>query len=356
MVLKKLSLIPVLALLVSSAPFEATQTTQITDVAWDPDMHIIHIQLDSWPGVWDGWRMVVDGQEMPMNGDAGEPVVLPDAPLEQPPTGLIVGTLPWVTGLDSVDFPCCGTIQLDIPGEGLTNFYDFNLGDWGCATASTRDCPSEWTVHEGDLVIEGTGTRLLENEKFFQKGNIYVRDTATLVIRNSELMMERGNVLTVHVYIFVDPMATLIVDNSPVYPAPPGALVCVINRGEVSMTDLPTSIHYFDMSAGAQFTMTNSEMVYTIGGLLQVTGGSTAVTDSTIGSLALQVPAGGQLDVTGRESGVYFDSWDVHDIIPEADYDLVLTRTTMLKDDFTGYSNMDPMSGVGSFSSIPMPT
>jgi len=271
-----------------------------------------------------------------MEGGEGEPVVRRNAPLDQPLTGLIVGTLPWVTGLDDVDLPCCGTIQFDIPGEGLTNVYEFNVRDFGCATASTKECPSEWTVHQGDLVIEGTETRLIEGTKFVQKGNIYVRDTATLIIRNSELMMARGDVPTVHVYIFVDPMATLIIDNSLVYPPPGGGLVCVMNRGEVRMTDSPTQIHYFDMSAGARFTMANSEIVYTIGGLLQVAGGSTTVTDSTLGALGLNVPAGAHLDVTGLQSGVYFDSWDVHDMIPDADYDLVLERTTILKDDFTG--------------------
>ena len=323
-------------LLISSAPLGTTYGTEITAVTWNPGMHIIHISLESWPSTWPGWTMYVDGIDMPMEGQAGEPVVRPDAPLGQPPTGLVVGTLPWVTGLDDVDFPCCGTVQFDIPGQGLTNAHEFNLRDPGCVTASTKECPSEWTVHEGDLVIDGTDTRLIENEKYFQKGNIYVRDNATLIIRNSELMMDRGDVPTVHVYLFVGPMATLIVDNSPIYPAPPGALVCVINRGVVSMTDSPTSIHFFDMSEGAQFTMTNSEMIYTIGGLLQVAGGSTTVTDSTIGALALQVPAGGHLDVTGLESGVYLSSWDVHDMIPEADYDLVLTRTSILKDDFSG--------------------
>jgi hypothetical protein len=333
---QKRNLILLLFLLVPLAPLGATHATEITAVTWDPSMHIIDISLASWPAVWPGWTMYIDGVEMPMEGGDGEPVVRPNAPLEQPPTGLIVATLPWVTGLDDVDFPCCGTIQFDIPGEGLTNVYEFNVRDSGCATASIKECPFEWTVHEGDLVIEGTETRLIENEKFFQKGNIYVRDTATLTIRNSELMIDRGDVPTVHVYLFVDPMATLIIDNSLIYPAPPGSLVCVMNRGEVRMTDSPTSIHYFDMSEGAQFTMTNSEMVYTIGGLLQVTGGSTTVIDSTIGALGLRVPAGGHLDVTGLQSGVYFDSWDVHDMIPDADYGLVLTRTTILKDDFTG--------------------
>jgi len=94
--------------------------TKITDVTWDPDMRTIHIELDSWPGVWDEWKMYVDGVEIPMKGGVGEPVVRPDAPLDQPPTGVIVGTLPWVTGLDHIDFPCCGTIQFYIPSDGLT--------------------------------------------------------------------------------------------------------------------------------------------------------------------------------------------------------------------------------------------
>ena len=314
----------------------AAHASQIADVEWDRSAGVIHIGLDSWPGTWPGWTIYVDGVEMPMEGARGEPVVRPDAPLDQPPTGLLVGTLPWVTGLAEVDFPCCGTIQLGTPAGGPSHVYAFNLGQLGCATASTKECPSEWTVHEGDLVIEGTDGLLIENEKLFQRGNIYVRDAATLTIRNSELMMDRGDVPTVHVYLFVDPKATLTIEDSLIYPGPQGALVCVMNRGEVRVSDSPTSIHYFDMSQGARLTMTNSEMIYTIGGLLQVTGGSTSVSDSKIGALGLRVPAGAHLDASGLESGAYFDSWDIHDMIPEADYDLVLTRTTMLKDDFTG--------------------
>lgn len=280
--------------------------------------------------------MYIDGVEMPMDGGEGKPVVRPNGSLDKAPTGLIVGTLPWVTGLDGVDFPCCGTIQFNIPGEGLTNVFEFKTQVFGCATASAKVCPSDWTVHEGDLVIGGTETKLIENVKFFQKGNIYVRDTATLILKNTELMMARGSVPTIHVYIFVDPMATVIIDNSLVHPYTDGGLVCLRNLGKVEMTNSPTQIHYFDMSGGAQFTMANSQMVYTIGGILQVNGGNTTVTDSTLGALGLNVPAGAHLDVTGLRSGVYFDSWDVHEMIPDANYNLVLQRTTILKDDFTG--------------------
>jgi hypothetical protein len=312
----------------------------ITDVTWDADTQIIRIEFDYWPGVWGGWKLYVDGLEISMEGGEGKPVIRPNAPLDQPPTGLIVGTLPWVTGLEHVDFPPCGTIQFDIPGQGLTNLYQYNLYDFGCSTASDKECSSEWTIHEGDLVIDGQETRFIENEKFFQKGHVYVQDQATLIIRNTDFVMARGAVPTVHVYFFVDPRAKLIIENSEIHsPAAGGTeagLICVINRGEVRMNDSPTSIHYFDMSEGAKFSMSNSEMVNPIGGLLQVTGGEMQIADSTLGALGLSVPAGAHLEVSGLHSGVYFESWDVHEMIPQADYDLVLERTTILKDELSG--------------------
>lgn len=183
-------------------------------------------------------------------------------------------------------------------------------------------------------MIGGTETFIIEDAQYFQQGNIYVNDESKLVIRNSKLMMGRGDVPTVHVYLFVDPSAEVQIDNSRIFPE--SGLVCVINQGTVTMTDSPTSIHYFDMSDGAQLTMVNSEMVFTIGGLLQVTGGNTTLIDSTIGALGLKVPADAHLNISGLESGAYFEYWDVHDMIPEADYDLVLERSRILEDDFTG--------------------
>ena len=183
-------------------------------------------------------------------------------------------------------------------------------------------------------MIGGTETKIIENVKYSQKGHIYINDQAKLIIKNSQLMMGQGSAPTVHVYIFVDPGASLEVENSSIFPDT--GLLCVMNRGTVSMTDSPTSIHYFDMSEGAKLTMINSEMVFTIGGLLQVTGGDTTLIDSTIGALELAVPANAHLDISGFESGVYFESWDVHEMIPDADYNLVLERTHILKDDFTG--------------------
>jgi len=309
-------------------------TIKITDMSWDSNQKIIGITLDPCPSKWSNWTMYIDGEEASMEDESGNLIVRPNASLEESPNGLIVGALPWVSPLTEVDFPCCGTIQFDIPGEGLTNEYEFNLVNFGCKTASEKECTSDWINHNEELVIGGTETKIIENVKYSQKGHIYINDQAKLIIKNSQLMMGQGSAPTVHVYIFVDPMASLEIENSSIFPDT--GLVCVINRGKVSITDSPTSIHYFDMSEGAQLTMINSEMVFTIGGLLQVTGGDTTLINSTIGALGLAVPANAHLDISGLESGVYFESWDVHEIIPDADYNLVLERTNILKDDFTG--------------------
>ena len=309
-------------------------TIKITDMFWDSNMKIIGITLDPCPSTWSNWTMYVDGEEVSMEGGSGNPAIRPNAPLDESPTGLIVGALPWVSPLTEVDFPCCGNIQFDILGEGLTNEYEFNLVNFGCKTVSEKECTSDWINHNEELVIGGTETKIIENVKYSQKGHIYINDQAKLIIKNSQLMMGQGSAPTVHVYIFVDPGASLEIENSSIFPDT--GLVCVMNRGKVSITDSPTSIHYFDMSEGAQLTMINSEMVFTIGGLLQVTGGDTTLIDSTIGALGLKVPAGAHLDISGLESGVYFESWDVHEIISGADYNLVLERTLILEDDFTG--------------------
>jgi len=308
----------------------------ITDMFWNSNMKIIEITLNKFPSTWGNWIMYIDGKEMPMGGGPGNPVVRPNAPLDKSPTGLIIGTLPWVSPLTEADFPCCGVIQFYIPGDGFTNKYEFNLVDFDCKTASKKKCSSEWIKHRGDLVIGGRETKIIENVKYVQEGNIYVNDQAKLIIRNSRLMVDRGNVSTVHVYIFIAPEASLEIENSSIFPHNGDVLVCVFNEGKVSITDSPTSIHYFHMFEGAQLNMLNSEMVFTIGGLLQVEGGDTTLINSTIGALGLRVPAGAHLNINGLKSGVYFESWDVHDMISGADYNLVLKRTRILKDDFTG--------------------
>jgi len=189
--------------------------------------------------------------------------------------------------------------------------------------------------HSGHLVIEGKEIKIIEDVKYLQQGNIYVNDEAKLVIRNSQLMIEPGEVVpTVHLYIFVEDSASLEIENSTIFPK--DGLVVVRTDGRVNITDSPTEIHLLEVSEGAEVVITNSEVVGPIGGLIQVSGGDTRITNSTIGALALAVPANAHVDINDLKSGVYLESWDVHDMIPEANYALVLEKTHVLKDDFTG--------------------
>ena len=54
--------------------------------------------------------------------------------------------------------------------------------------------------------------------------------------------------------------------------------------------------------------------------------------DSTIGAIGLSVPRGSHLSASGLRLGVYLESWDIRDIIPDVDYRLVLKRTHIPKD------------------------
>jgi len=110
--------------------------TGIVDVQWLKGDDFIEVTLDAFP-TWNNWTMYVNGKMVPMEGGPGEVIVRPNGPVSSA-TGVLIGTDPWVTALRDVDFPCEGTLQFQIPGEGLTNIYEFSLREEGCCTAS--DC------------------------------------------------------------------------------------------------------------------------------------------------------------------------------------------------------------------------
>ena len=313
---------------------DSDATFNIISMRRDTKTNVIEVRLDAFPSEWGNWKMYLNGKETAMEGGAGQIVVRPNAALDSSPTGLFIGTLPWLTGLDRIDFPMVGSLQFSIPGQGHSNFFHYNLKDQIVDDDPSEENVQPWISHNGDLVIENGETMTIENEKYLQEGNIYANDHSKLIIKDSQLMMGRGDVPTIHVYIIIAPEALVEIEGSKIFPE--SGLVCVLNKGKVTITDSPTSIHYFDMSDGASLTMINSQMVFTIGGLLQVMGGHTTVINSTIGALGIKVPAGAHLNVSNLASGTYLDSWDVHSMIPEADYTLTLTKTTILKDDFTG--------------------
>ena len=134
---------PTLIPTISSAP-------SIDSVIWEAGNHTIKIGIKNWPKPWPAWKIFVNGIEIPTDEEDGDIIIRPNAPLSQPPDALIVGTLPWASSLDNVDFPCCGSLQVSIPNIGLTDKFVYNLQGAGCVTASKIDCASEIAIDEGE--------------------------------------------------------------------------------------------------------------------------------------------------------------------------------------------------------------
>jgi len=113
--------------------------TEIVDIRWLPHEGLIKVTFDAFP-TWDGWTMYVNDERVAMEGGPGEVIVRPNGPVSSA-TGVFIGTDPWATTLRNVDFPCEGTLQFQIPGEGLTNVYEFSLREDGCCTAIDCEKP-----------------------------------------------------------------------------------------------------------------------------------------------------------------------------------------------------------------------
>jgi hypothetical protein len=117
----------------------STIAVEIVDVHWN-NQSTIDVIFDKFPLPYDSnkWKMIVDGNAMKMDGGPGTPNAYPNAP-EDKATGLLIAADPWAAPLSSVDFPCCGEIQI-YTSQGYTNTYHFELADEGCHTHSTKQC------------------------------------------------------------------------------------------------------------------------------------------------------------------------------------------------------------------------
>jgi hypothetical protein len=118
--------IPIAIIMAMLVIIPAVGGTTITDVRWNANLNVIEILFDKFPAKWGGWTMYVDSKEWPMEGGSGNAIVRPNAETGKA-TGLFIGTSPWPSSLENVDFPCCGTIQFSIPGQAPTNRYGMCL-------------------------------------------------------------------------------------------------------------------------------------------------------------------------------------------------------------------------------------
>ena len=171
------------ALLLLSLPASGTQ---ITSFSWNTDLGVMVVSLDSFPG-WGGWRMWVNGIEVPMEGGSGQPVVRPNAPLDQNPTALLIGTTPWVSALPAGAMPCAGTLQFEIPGVGMTNAFAYDLTGSYCAGGATPQPSLPLPTPSGTSSGVGSVSGTLRQDTVWSgdvwvTGFVYVPQGVTLTI------------------------------------------------------------------------------------------------------------------------------------------------------------------------------
>jgi hypothetical protein len=146
----------------------AVTGTQIMGVEWDPGLAVILVRFDAFPN-WGGWSMFVDGTEVAMEGGEGALVARPNAPVADHPTGLYIGTMPWLSPLPKNALPCTGTLQFNIPGDGLTNVLEYDVTAGYCTGAAS---PSAAESVGGTLSTDTTwdGNVLVSQSVFVPDG------------------------------------------------------------------------------------------------------------------------------------------------------------------------------------------
>ncbi len=165
-----------------SEPGKQTSATAITDITWDGGNHFIEIKIAPWQENYSPTRVLVDGEEIPMGAAEGMADIRPNAPVDQSPDGFIIGTLPWPSGLEDVDFPCCGSLQLSFPDGSMTNAYNYNLANEGCKTTSSKACPSSLSQTDGQIVSGQINQDTLWSGEILVVGDVYVPEGVTLTI------------------------------------------------------------------------------------------------------------------------------------------------------------------------------
>ena len=152
-----------------------TAGTQITAVEWDANLDVIFVRLDTF-AAWGGWRMFVDGIEVPMEGGDGGPVARPNAPIDENPTALYIGTTPWVSPLPDGVLPCSGMLRFEIPGQGLTNSFSYDLTGQYCVA------PNPLSESMGMQVGGAVNQDTTWQGKIHITGSVFVPSGVTLTI------------------------------------------------------------------------------------------------------------------------------------------------------------------------------
>ena len=189
--------------------------------------------------------------------------------------------------------------------------------------------------HKGDIILEGRDFLRLENGTFKQFGNVYLKDSSRLALRDTTFYISRYQRLLNHWGIYLEDKASLEIKDSKLVP---GKEVLVVvhakDRAKVDMKNSPAKIHLFTMSENAEALVEDSEIVGNIGGLVGAHGKARVkVSDSKIGAVNLWIPSGATFQASGLGTG-FFQEWNLQEDtkVSGIDYNITLINTELVKD------------------------
>lgn len=189
--------------------------------------------------------------------------------------------------------------------------------------------------HKGDITLQGREVLVLEQGKFEQFGNIYLKDSSQLIIRDASLKISRYQRLLNHWGIHLESRSSLAVENSELIPGE-GALFVIEarERAKISLKDSPTQVHLFSVFGSARAVVENSKIVGEIGGLVSAYDkADIKVVNSEIGAVNLYIPNRATFEASGLRTG-FFEKWNLHQDarVSGINYNITLINTGLVKD------------------------
>ncbi|HEY4674439.1 MAG TPA: dockerin type I domain-containing protein [Candidatus Bathyarchaeia archaeon] len=174
------------------------------------------------------------------------------------------------------------------------------------------------TTHEGDLIINGTQTCVIENCTYIQTGNIYVNDYAKLIVRNVVFDMIQM-IHPISRCLTVDDWATLEITSSLVHNCWIGAF----GYSKVSINN--TSLEWLHGDGRSSISINNCGSA---SGLYLTGDSKTRVSNSNFQSIALCFERKQICSLDGLKPG-YFGFWNLHQnqTTENVGYDLGLVNT-----------------------------
>ncbi len=204
-----------------------------------------------------------------------------------------------------------------------------------------------YLTHDGDLVIEGNQTMIIENTYYLIKGDLILKDSAQLIIRQSTIELTDTLGITRSIQLQGNSSLrsdTVIFGGMDIIQGIDPSQVEMLKPGDIMTYDTSTLVLNNCFSMNHQFMgnsdifIRNSYLMQEPLGLIHVEGtANVLIEDSYVGAIFIGVPDYVPIIIDSLRPG-YLEYWSARESISESlDYNLVMRRTTVMDND-KGYN------------------